>query len=140
MERKQVGGNSVDKTEQAVFRLTETAQGEVEPKAGPKQPRKRPSLKVSRLRYCRKLVSHKVAEAMPDIVDALVDKVKDGSVEHTKHFLKLASAEQKNVVPEAPKRRGKGFAQRLLEELRSRQQSGEPGPVVEAASEGPAND
>ena len=129
MEQIQVGGNSVDQTEQAVLRLKDSTQGEVKSEHAPRRPRARPSLNASRLRYCRKLVSHKVAEAMPDIVDALVAKVIKGSVRHTKEFLKLASAEQKNVVPEAPRRRGKGFAQRLLEELKSRQQSApEPGP------------
>jgi hypothetical protein len=137
MEEKQVGGNSVDETEQAVLRLKEMTEGEVVSEI--KQPRKRPSLKVSRLRYCRKLVSHKVAEAMPDIVDALVKNVKEGSVQHTREFLKLASTEQKNIVAEAPKRRGKGFAQRLLEELRSRQQS-EPDPETEVAPDVPASE
>jgi hypothetical protein len=139
MEQKQVGGNSVHEAEQAVHGLMETAQGKVESEKAVKQPRKTPSLKVSRLRYCRKLVSHKVAEAMPDIVDELVKNVKKGSVEHTREFLKLASTEQKNVIAEAPKRRGKGFAQRLLEELRSRQQS-EPDPETQVAPEVPASE
>ena len=139
MEQKQVGGNSVDETEQAVLRLTDSAQGEVKSEQAAKRPRKRPSLTASRLRYCRKLVSHKVAEAMPAIVDALVDEVIKGSVKHTREFLKLASAEQKNVVAEAPRRRGKGFAQRLLEEMRSRQQN-EPEPELETAPDIPAGE
>lgn len=139
MEQKQVGGNSVDETEQAVLRLTDAVQGEVKSEQATKRSRKRPSLTASRLRFCRKLVSHKVAEAMPAIVDALVDEVIKGSVKHTREFLRLASAEQKNAVAEAPRRRGKGFAQRLLEELRSRQQSA-PEPEPETAPDTPASE
>jgi hypothetical protein len=121
MDRKRVEGKFVPETadERAARRLEEASQGEVETEKGGKRSR-RPSLKASRLRYCRKLVSHKVAEAMPSIVDALVEEATKGSVEHTKEFLKVAFAEQGKVAVEPPKRRGKGLAQRLLEELRSR--------------------
>ena len=131
MKRKREAGKFVPETEEekGAHRRTGVAQSEIQPDEGAKRVGRKPSLQASRLRYCRKLVSHKVAEAMPSIVDALVDEAKKGSVEHTKEFLKLASAEQGRIVVEAPKRRGKGFAQRLLEEMRKSPLAADPTPV-----------
>ena len=133
MKRKREAGKFVPETEEekTARRLTGDAEAEPEPDAGAKRVGRKPSLQASRLRYCRKLVSHKVAEAMPSIVDALVAEARKGSVEHTKEFLKLASAEQGRIVVEAPKRRGKGFAQRLLEELRKAPVKTNPTPIEE---------
>ncbi len=138
MERKRVGRKFDGKTaEEQASESVAAEESEVEEEPEPAPAGKKPSLRASRLRYCRKLVSHKVAEAMPSIVDTLVDKAKKGSVAHTKEFLKLASIEQKKTTVEAPKRHGKGFAHLLLQELKSRQQ-GKEGPIESGTADGPA--
>jgi hypothetical protein len=143
VERKRSGGRFVSETkeEREARRLASATQGGVGEEEGTKRAGKKPLLQASRLRYCRKLVSHKVAEAMPSIVDALVVEATKGSVEHTKEFLKLAFAEQGRTVVEVPKRRGKGFAQRLFEDLRNRRQAeAETDSVEPAPAEEPANE
>jgi hypothetical protein len=125
VDRKRVGGKFVRETadEREARRLASATEGEVETEEGQTRDRKRPTLRASRLRYCRKRVSHKVAEAMPSILDALILEASRGSVEHTKEFLKMAFAEQgkgKSAVA-APKHRGKAYALRLLEQLRAHQ-------------------
>jgi hypothetical protein len=80
--------------------------------------KRKDALSVARVRYCRKLTSQKVAEGTPDLVDALLPRVKEGSMEHIQAFLKLLSIEQGKVVPERPKRRGKSIPALLLEQFR----------------------
>ena len=58
-----------------------------------------------------------MAEALPQIVDALMDRAKEGSVPHAKALAELSGLTRAEVEPKVKKRRGRSLAGALLEEL-----------------------
>ena len=102
MERKRVTGRFVKNA--------------AEEKAEPvKQP---VAVGAPRPRGCRTFARNRMAEAMPEIVEALVDKAKAGSVAHAKALAELSGFTRNvQVEPKKAKRRGKTFVGALLEEL-----------------------
>ena len=88
--------------------------------------KKRVPLDASRLKYCRKLVSHKVAEAMPAIVDRFANEALKGSIDHARALAKLGAFETDEGTPAKPARGGKSFAGRLLDELKKPKARREP--------------
>lgn len=82
------------------------------------EPVKRPAaVGAPRPRYCRVYARKRMAEAMGEIVDALVEKAKGGSVAHTKALAELSGMNKGEVAPTVVKRRGKSLARALLEEF-----------------------
>ena len=70
-----------------------------------------------RPKSCRSYTRKRIAEALPEIMEKFVSEAKKGSIQHVKLLIKLGGLDGKDVpVPE--KRRGKGFAGRLLDELK----------------------
>ena len=70
-----------------------------------------------RPRGCRTFARNRMAEALPEIEEALVDKAKGGSVAHAKALAELSGFTRTEKVEPQKKRRGMSFAGRLLEEL-----------------------
>jgi hypothetical protein len=66
---------------------------------------------------CRAFARKRMAEEMPDIVSALIEKTKDGSVAHAKVLLELTGVMKEPVAPKGVKRRGKSVVGTLLEEI-----------------------
>ena len=83
------------------------------------EPVKKPAaVGAPRPRNCRTFARRRMAESLPEIVEALVDKAKGGSVAHAKALAELSGlTKAETVAPKAAKRRGKSFAGMLLEEL-----------------------
>ena len=69
-----------------------------------------------RPRYCRTYARKRLAEAAPQVVDAFLEKAKDGSVQHLKTLLELTGIMKDPVKPKVVKRRGKTLARQLLDE------------------------
>jgi hypothetical protein len=65
-------------------------------------------------RFCRTFTRKRVAEALPEIVEAFADEAKKGSVAHMKMLANLGGLD-KGDLPAAKKRRGKSVVRRLLE-------------------------
>ena len=71
-----------------------------------------------RPKCCRTFARKRLAEAMPEIVEVLVNKAKGGSVAHTKALAELSGLNRREAEAEKPvRRRGKSFVGALLEEL-----------------------
>ncbi len=70
-----------------------------------------------RPRGCRTFVRNRMAEAMPEIVEALVEKAKGGSVAHAKALAELSGLTKNEKVEPKRRRRGKTFVGALLEEM-----------------------
>ena len=66
---------------------------------------------------CRAFARKRMAAEMPDIVDALIEKTKDGSVAHAKVLLELTGVTKEPMAPKEEKRRGKSVVGTLLEEI-----------------------
>ena len=99
MERKKVGG-----------RFVAGSEGDVRPK--------KPAVGAPRPRYCRSFTRKRVAEALPEIVEKFLDEAKKGSIPHAKALTALSGLDRGEVVPAVVTRRGKSFADRLIEEIR----------------------
>ena len=67
-----------------------------------------------RPRQCRAFTRKKVAEALPDIVEAFAEEAKKGSVAHMKMLANLGGLD-KGELPVVKKRRGKSVVRRLLD-------------------------
>ena len=92
--------------------VRETVEGESEPAKKPA------AVGAPRPKYCRTFARNRMAEAMPEIVEALVDKAKAGSVAHAKALAELSGlTKAETASPKAVKRRGKSFAGMLLEQI-----------------------
>jgi hypothetical protein len=63
---------------------------------------------------CRTFTRKRVAEALPEIVEAFAEEAKKGSVAHMKMLANLGGLDQREL-PVAKKRRGKSVVRRLLE-------------------------
>ena len=92
---------------------------ELQPETVPKPVPDTPATpqKPPRPRACRVYIRREAARAWPVIVNSLIGKAKEGSVPHTSLVAKLAGFEQRPEPPREPKRRKKGLARRLLEEM-----------------------
>ncbi len=101
MEKKRVAGRFV--------------KDEVEGETGPA---KRPAaVGAPRPRYCRVFARKRMAEAMPEVVEALIGKAKEGSVPHTKLLAELSGFTRGEVTPKVVKRRSGMLAGMSLEDL-----------------------
>ncbi len=76
-----------------------------------------PRLQSPRPRYCRVYARKRMAEAMGEIVDALVKQAKGGSVAHTKALAELSGLTKGGVVPKVVRHRGKSLAAEFLAEF-----------------------
>ncbi|RXH58491.1 hypothetical protein [Granulicella sibirica] len=101
MEKKRVAGRFVKDA--------------VEERSGPEK--KSAAVGAPRPRYCRSCTRKRMAEALPQIVEALVDKAKEGSVPHTQALAELSGLTRAEAVPPVRKRREKSLASALLEQF-----------------------
>jgi hypothetical protein len=101
MEKKRVSGRFV--------------RNEVEEASGPAK--KPAAVGAPRPGNCRVYARKRMAESMQEIVQALTEKAKGGSVPHTKMLAELSGLTRGEVAPKVVKRRGKSLAGLLLEEL-----------------------
>jgi hypothetical protein len=67
-----------------------------------------------RPKYCRTYARKRVAEALPEIVDAFAKEAKKGSVAHMKMLANLGGLD-KGETPAVKRRRGKSVVRRLLD-------------------------
>ncbi len=67
-----------------------------------------------RPKYCRTYARKRVAEALPEIVDAFAEEAKKGSVAHMKMLANLGGLD-KGETPAVKRRRGKSVVRRLLD-------------------------
>ncbi len=67
-----------------------------------------------RPKYCRTYARKRVAEALPEIVDAFAEEAKKGSVAHMKMLANLGGLD-KGEMPAVKRRRGKSVVRRLLD-------------------------
>jgi hypothetical protein len=67
-----------------------------------------------RPKYCRTYARKRVAEALPEIVDAFAKEAKKGSVAHMKMLANLGGLD-KGEMPAVKRRRGKSVVRRLLD-------------------------
>jgi hypothetical protein len=74
---------------------------------------KKPAVGAPRPRYCRTYTRKRVAEALPEIVDAFAEEAKKGSVAHMKMLTNLGGLDQ-GEIPTVKKRRGENVVGRLL--------------------------
>jgi len=72
------------------------------------------SLGAPRPKYCRTYARKRVAEALPEIVDAFAEEAKKGSVAHMKMLANLGGLD-KGETPAVKRRRGKSVVRRLLD-------------------------
>ena len=103
MKRKRVAGRFVRET---------AVEGE-----GEALPERKALAGAPRPKYCRTYTRKRVAEALPEIAEKFVEEAKKGSIQHAKVLMKLGGLDG-NDVPKPVKRRGKGIAGRLLDQLR----------------------
>ena len=69
-----------------------------------------------RPKHCRTFTRAKVAEALPEIVERIVEEAKKGSIAHAKMLTTLGGLD-KSETPEVKKRRGKSTVGKLLEKM-----------------------
>ena len=91
----------------------QAAEGET----GSTQPEKTRSRKPPRPSQCRDYTREAVAESLPEIIDTFVDEAKSGSVSHFNHLAKFGGFDLR-PIPASVKRKGKSFAQSLLEDMK----------------------
>ena len=72
------------------------------------------AVSAPRPRYCRTFTRKRVAEALPEIVEAFAKEAKKGSVAHMKMLANLCGLD-KGELPVVKKRRGKSVVRRLLD-------------------------
>lgn len=72
--------------------------------------------KPPRPAQCRNFIRSAVAESMPLIVGAFVEQATDGSVSHFNLLTKVGGFDHR-PLPAPTRRRGKSFAQRLLDNI-----------------------
>jgi len=86
-------------------------------KADGEEQEKKALVGAPRPKYCRTYTRKRVAEALPEIVDAFAKEAKKGSVAHMKMLSNLGGLD-KGEMPVVKKRRGKTTVGRLLERLK----------------------
>jgi hypothetical protein len=89
-------------------------------------------------RSCRTFAGNRVAEAMPEIMRAMVTRAKKGSVPHFKALLEVSGLNRRAVAPKATQKRGGGqLGRALLEELeRNQREAAEREAAGDEAGEG----
>jgi hypothetical protein len=78
------------------------------------KPETKAAVSAPRPRYCRTFTRKRVAEALPEIVEAFAREARKGSVAHMKMLANLGGLD-KGELPVVKKRRGKSVVRRLLE-------------------------
>ncbi|WP_263373635.1 hypothetical protein [Granulicella aggregans] len=73
--------------------------------------------KPPRPSQCRNYTREAVAKSLPDILETFVDQAKSGSVPHFNHLAKFGGFDLR-PMPAPAKRKGKSFAQRLLDNMK----------------------
>ncbi len=101
MERKRVAGRFVRENEGEGAKVV-----------------KRSAVGAPRPKNCRTFTRKRVAEALPEIVEKLVEEAKKGSIAHTKILMIVGGLDKSSEMPKAKKRRGKSVVGRLLDDLR----------------------
>jgi hypothetical protein len=91
---------------------------------------KKVKLEAYRLKFCRLLVDHKVAEAMPHIADKFASEAIKGSIEYARALAQMATVEDVDGPPARGGKRPKTLSEILLEEFEK--------PKKKATSEGGA--
>jgi hypothetical protein len=90
---------------------------DAEPGSSTQQPDKASSKKPPRPSQCRNYTRKAVAESFPDIIETFVDEAKGGSVSHFNQLAKFGGFDLR-PIPAPGKRKGKSFAQRLLDDMK----------------------
>jgi hypothetical protein len=75
------------------------------------------SSKPPRPSQCRDYTREAVAESLPAIIKTFVGEAKSGSVSHFNHLAKFGGFDLR-PIPTSVKRKGKSFAQSLLEDMK----------------------
>ena len=81
--------------------------------------RKAPSAK-----NCRPYVRRRLARALPEIADALIDKAQTGSLPELKMLVQMSGLDDKDTSSPAEKRRGKSLEEMLMEDWRKESMDG----------------
>ena len=77
---------------------------------------RRTGLGAPKPKQCRTFTRKKLAESLPEIVEAFVDEAKKGSIAHAKMLTTLGGLD-KNETTEVKKRRGKSAVGKLIEKM-----------------------
>jgi len=82
------------------------------------EPEKKPvAVGAPQPRSCRTFAGKRLAEAMPDIMQAMVKKAKGGSVAHFKALLEVSGLHRTAVVAKVAQKRGSSLTRALLDEF-----------------------
>lgn len=91
----------------------------VEMARGPERVRLRPeSGKPPSAKNCKPYVRKRLAKALPEIANALIEKAREGSLPELKMLVQMSGLDEKNASGSVEKRRGKSLEQMLMEDWR----------------------
>ena len=74
--------------------------------------------KAPSARNCKPYVRRRLASALPEIADALIDRAQQGSLPELKMLVQMSGLDEKGAAGAAERRRGKSLEEMLMKDWR----------------------